>query len=407
MFTAMKKALRVLVPGWNNGRSLPPVPASLEDQIQLAEFPNVRDWGDRPSLILAKSLEDSFRQELAAQAADADAPKTLDVLVLSGGSENGAFGAGILCGWTERGDRPVFKVVTGFSTGALISLFAFLGPAYDDLLKKVFTTISAKDIFTVKNIFSILTSESVADNTPLAEMIAKYTDEKLLAQIATEHLKGRRLFVCTTQLDSQRLVIWDLGAIAASGHSQALALFRKILLASAALPGIFPPVYFKVQAGGQAYEELHVDGATGLEALTYEHAIQPLSASRVADPDNDRPRRLFIIRNGQLRPEWQEVKPKVFSIMPLALAALIKNQSVGDLYRLYHESRRDGFDYNLAIIPEDFQNAKREKFDTAYMKALFSLGYDLASQGRSWSKQPPRLGEDAAGARKRDLILCK
>ena len=177
-----------------------------------------------------------------------------------------------------------------------------------------------------------------------------------MAEIAAEYRKGRRLFVSTTQLDSQRLVIWDLGAIAASGHAQALALFRKVLLASSALPGIFPPVYFKVEAGGQTYEEMHVDGAIGMEALTYEHAIEPLSTSRKRRiPRLEAPRRLFIIRNGQLRPEWQEVKPQTLSIMPVALVTLIKNQSVGDLYRLYHEAGRDGFDYNLAIIPDDFQ----------------------------------------------------
>jgi hypothetical protein len=393
MLTAMKKAFRFLVPGWTNGRTFPPVPAPLEDQVQLPDFPNIRDWGDRPSIILKNSLENSFQQELATQAAtNAGASDTLDVLVLSGGSDNGAFGAGILCGWTKRGDRPVFKVVTGFSTGALISFFAFLGPAYDDTLKEVFTTVSAKDIFKAKNIFSILTSESLADNRPLADMIAKYTNGKMLDEIAAEHVKGRRLFVSTTQLDSQRLVIWDLGAIAASGQAQAPALFRKILLASSALPGIFPPVYFKVQAGGQTYEELHVDGATGLEALTYEHAIQPLSTSLKADSNGKRLPRLFIIRNGQLRPEWQDVKSQVFSIMPVALVTMIKNQSVGDLYRLYHESQREGFDYNLAIIPDDFQVLKREKFDTAYMNKLFSLGYEMASRGYPWAKKPPRLG---------------
>ncbi len=272
MYDAMKELLRFLLPGWTKTRFSPPVPSALEELVQVPEFPNVRDWGDRPSLILKKSLEESFQQELACQD---NIPKTQDVLVLSGGSDNGAFGAGLLCGWTRHGDRPVFKVVTGFSTGALISIFAFLGSAYDAQLKETFTTVSAKDIFKVKNIFSILTSASIADSSPLAELIIRYSDEKLLSEVATQFRQGRRIFVCTTQLTSQRLVVWDLGAIAASGHPQALPLFRKVLLASAALPGIFPPVYFKVTAGEETYEEIHVDGAIGLEALTYEHAIQP------------------------------------------------------------------------------------------------------------------------------------
>ncbi len=290
----------------------------------------------------------------------------------------------------KHGDRPVFKVVTGFSTGALISLFAFLGPAYDEQLKEAFTTVSAKDIFKVKNIFSILTSESIADSSPLAELIARYTDEKLLAEIAAEFRKGRRIFVCTTQLASQRLVVWDLGAIAASEHPQALPLIRKILLASAALPGIFPPVYFKVTAGEQTYEEIHVDGVIGMEALTYEHAIQPWFAGSRGYPQSNWARRLFIIRNGLLRPEWQEVKTQTLAILPLALVSLIKNQVVGDLYRLYHEAGRDGFEYHLAVIPDDFQVQKREKFDSAYMNKLFSLGYAMAGQGYPWARKPPR-----------------
>ena len=281
-------------------------------------------------------------------------------------------------------------MVTGFSTGALISIFAFLGSAYDAQLKETFTTVSAKDIFKVKNIFSILTSASIADSSPLAELIARYSDEKLLSEVATQFRQGRRIFVCTTQLTSQRLVVWDLGAIAASGHPQALPLFRKVLLASAALPGIFPPVYFKVTAGEETYEEIHVDGAIGLEALTYEHAIQPWLAGSRGHPQSKWPRRLFIIRNGLLRPEWQEVKTQTLAILPLALVSLIKNQVVGDLYRLHHEAGRNGFEYHLAVIPDDFQVPKREKFDPSYMNQLFSLGYEMASQGYPWASKPPR-----------------
>ena len=391
MYAAMKQFTRFLLPGWTKARSLPPVPVELEEQVQVPEFPNVRDWGDRASPILKKSLEESFLQELACQDdKPANAQKTQDVLVLSGGSDNGAFGAGLLCGWTRHGNRPTFKLVTGFSTGALISVFAFLGPGYDEQLKEAFTTVSAKNIFKVKNIFSILTSESIADSRPLAELIDKYFTEKLMAEVATEYGRGRRIFICTTQLASQRLVVWDLGKIAAGGHPGALTLLKKILLASSALPGIFPPVYFKIIAGEQTYEEIHVDGAIGLEALTYEHAIQPWVAGVKMNPQGQWARRLFIIRNGLQRPEWQEVKSQTLAIMPLALVTLIKNQIVGDLYRLYHEAGRDGFEYNLAVIPDDFRAEKREKFDTAYMNKLFSLGYEMAGQGFPWAKKPMR-----------------
>lgn len=394
MYAAAKKIFRLLVKGSATIRSHPPVPPSLEGEVEVPGFPGVRGWGDLLGPSLRESVAEALNQESPAppgEPAGEAAVKSLDVLVLSGGGDNGAFGAGLLCGWTEHGRRPAFKLVTGLSTGALMAPLAFLGPAYDGPLKEVYTTISAQNIFKVKNIFSILTSESLADNQPLADLIARYMTEKLLGEVAREHRKGRRLFVGTTQLDSQRLVIWDLGAIAARGHPQALALFRKILLASSALPGIFPPVYFEVEAGGQTYGEMHVDGATAAEALTYEYAVQPLAAALKAEAGAaNLPRRLFVIRNGRLGPERQEVKPHPLAIMPRALATLIKNQSVGDLYRLYHEARRDGFDYHLAIIPEDFKLTKREDFDPAYMNRLFNLGYEMARRGHPWAKKPPR-----------------
>lgn len=397
VYAASKKIFRLLVNGCATVRSHPPVPASLEEQVGVPGFPGVRGWGDGQSQSLRQSLAEALRQELAAQAGNpAGQPglKSEDVLVLSGGSDNGAFGAGLLCGWTEHGNRPTFKLVSGFSTGALIGLFAFLGPTYDGQLKEAYTTISAKNIFKVKSLFSMLTSESITDSRPLADLIAKYVDDMMLGDIAAGHREGRRLFATTTQLDSQRLVVWDLGAIAASGHPQALALFRKVLLASSALAGVFSPVYFEVQAEGQTYGEMHVDGATAGEAITYEYAIQPLTALQEVEIQVlQRPRRLFIIRNGQLRPEWQEVKPQLLSIMPRALATLIKNQSVGDLYRLYYEAQRDGFDYHLAIIPEDFQGPQQERFDPAYMNQLFALGHEMACRGYPWAKKPPRLNE--------------
>jgi predicted patatin/cPLA2 family phospholipase len=395
VYAAAKKIFRLLVRGCATVRSHPPLPASLEGEVQLPGFPGVRGWGDTLSQSLHESVAEAFRQELVAQPgkpAGELALESEDVLVLSGGGDNGAFGAGLLCGWTEHGDRPAFKLVSGISTGALTGLFAFLGPSYDRQLKEAYTTITAKNIFKIKNIFSVLTSESLADSQPLTELIARFVNEKMLEDIAAGHRKGRRLFAGTTQLDSQRRVIWDQGAVAASGHPQALALFRKILQASSALPGIFPPVYFEVQAGGQTYAEMHVDGATAAEAITYEHAVQPLAAIQKMDVRAaTRPHRLFIIRNGRLRPEWQEVKCNPLAIMPRGLATLIRNQTAGDYYRLYYEAQRDGFDYHLASIPEDFQATRREDFDPAYMNELFNLGYEMARQGYPWAKTPPRF----------------
>lgn len=369
-------------------RPYKPPPAALENQVQIPGVPGVRAWGDEFSPSLEKSALESLEQEKAANQGKLE--PVLYVLALSGGGSEGAFGAGILCGWSQTGTRPRFKLVTGISTGALMAPLAFLGPAYDDRLKKFYTTISDQDIYQSFGPVAILLSlanlkalPSLADTRPLVQLVEKTIDDRMLQEIAQEHLKGRRLLIGTTQLDAQRLVIWDMGAIAASGHPKALPLFRKIMVASAAIPGMFPPQYFDVEAGGERFQEMHVDGGTRVQVMLYEAAIS-LFAVR-----SKRPRQLFIIRNEQVHPEWQKVKPQLKHIATRAIDTLLKSQGVGDLFRLYLYAKRDRFDYNLAYIPANFTVRSTSAFDTAYMNRLFQLGYDLACCGFPWSKHPP------------------
>ena len=249
-----------------------PLPAALEDQVQIPGLHGVRAWGDEPSKSFEQSAIESLEQEKAANHGKLE--PVVYVLALSGGGAQGAFGAGVLCGWTQTGTRPRFKLVTGISTGALMAPFAFLGPSYDARLKEAYTTISDKDIFQAHGPVSILLSlanlkelPSLADTSPLAQLVAKLVDAQVLQKIAQEHLQGRRLLMGTTQLDAQRLVIWDMGAIAASGNPQALELFRKIMVASAAIPAMFPPEYFDVEAGGETFQEMHVDGGTRAQVM--------------------------------------------------------------------------------------------------------------------------------------------
>jgi predicted acylesterase/phospholipase RssA len=369
-------------------RPYKPPPAALENQVQIPGLPGVRAWGDEFSLSLEESAIESLEQEKTANHGKLE--EVVFVLALSGGGAEGAFGAGILCGWSQTGTRPRFKLVTGISTGALMAPYAFLGPTYDDRLKKAYTTISAEDIFRAHGPVAILLSlanlkelTSLADSSPLAELVARLIDPQVLQEIAQEHLKGRRLLVGTTQLDAQRLVIWNMGAIAASGHPQALKLFRKIMVASAAIPGMFPPQYFEVEAGGEKFQEMHVDGGTKAQVMLYEAAINLIVVG------GQRPRQLFIIRNEQVYPEWKKVKPQLKYIAARAIDTLLKSQGVGDLFRLYVYAQRDNFDYNLAYIPEAFTTRPTSPFDTAYMNRLFQLGYDLASRGFAWRKYPP------------------
>lgn len=364
------------------------LPANLEDQAQIPGLPDVRDWADAPSKLLLKSAMESIEQEKAANHGKLE--PVVYGLALSGGGGDGAFGAGLLCGWSEAGTRPTFKVVTGISTGALISPFAFLGPAYDHRLKEAYTTISDKDIYTGHNAMAILLSvanvrplPSMASTKPLAKLLEKLIDARMLEDIAAEQLKGRRLLVGTTQLDAQRLVIWDMGAIAASNYPHKLELFRHILLASASIPAAFPPQFFTVTAGGQEFQEMHVDGGVQAEVMLYEAALKPWTIG------GQRDRKLYIIRNQQVYPQWKYVKPQLKYLASRGIDSLTKSQGVGDLFRIYVYAQRDGLDYNLAYIPRDFLVKPKSEFDTAYMNRLFDYAYEKAKAGYPWSKQPP------------------
>ena len=365
------------------------LPAYLEDQAQMPGMPGVRAWGDQYSKSFEQCAVESSEQEKAANNGELE--PVVNVLALSGGGAEGAFGAGILCGWTKAGTRPRFKLVTGISTGALMAPFAFLGSDYDEQLEKAYTTMSNDDIFQPYGPVAILLSlanlrtlPSMADSRPLAQLVARMIDADVLNKVGQEHLKGRRLLIGTTQLDAQRLVIWNMGAIAVSGHPKALDLFRKIMVASASIPAMFPPQDLEVEAAGSRFEEMHVDGGTRAQVMLYESSIRVLAVA-----SSLRPRRLFIIRNEQVHPEWQDVKPQLKHIAIRTIDTLLKTQGVGDLFRLYVFAQRDQFDYNLAYIPPDFTPRPTSSFDTAYMNELFRLGYRLACCGQPWRKYPP------------------
>jgi hypothetical protein len=383
-------SLMILLQGCATLKPRNPLPQDLESQVQVPGAPGVRAWGDEASEAFTEFALTSIKQEEAAFGKDF-AKKPAAFLALSGGGDDGAFGAGVLCGWTAHGDRPPFKLVTGISTGALIAPFAFLGSSYDDTLRHLYTGITSQDIFRMKNLLTVLWRDSIADTAPLAKQLEHYVDEALLAEVAAEHKKGRRLIIGTTQLDAQRLVLWNMGAIAASGDPEAIKLFRKIMLTSASIPGAFPPQYIRVEAGGNFYEEMHVDGGTTAEVVLYENALKPLTEMLGADELlRGRLRSLYIIRNSQIKPEWENVKPRVAYIGGRAINTLIKTQGVGDLYRLYSFAKRDKIDYNLAAIPEDAAPTRpKEPFNRIYMNELFDLGFEMASKGYPWLKHPP------------------
>ena len=336
---------------------------------------------------ISREFSESWDREREYLALDGESLPVTAYLALSGGGDAGAFGAGLLNGWTAAGNRPQFKLVTGISTGALIAPFAFLGPKYDQKLKDFYTTISKKDVLKARNIIRGLTSDAMADSTPLRELLAKHVTREFLDEIAVEYKKGRELWIGTTNLDDMRRYIWNMTRIASSHDPAALDLFISLMLASSAIPGQFPPVLIDVEANGEKYQEMHVDGGASAQVFVYPLGVDLQALSQIHQATRER--NLYIIRNSRIDPEWAQTERRTFSIAARAITSLIQTQGVGDLYRIYLQTRRDGLDFNLAYIPSTFDAPHKEMFDTEYMRALFNLAQDMAAKGYPWEKAPP------------------
>ena len=367
-----------------------PVPTEKIHEVERAGYSDIRAWGGKFSEVFQKDIILSVKQE-----GKNDFPHTADgklqysVLILSGGGENGAFGAGVLYGWTKSGKRPKFKLVTGISTGALIAPFAFLGPEYDEKLKQVYTEISGKDIYEAKNVFAIFSDESVADSTPLKNLVKASVTDEMIKEIGQAHQAGRRLYIGTTYLDADRLVVWNMGKIAVSGRDDAAQLFRDIMVASSSLPGVFPPVYLDAFIGSQRYDEMHVDG--GLKAqMIYYGATMNLAVVRKQVYGRNKPTnsKIYIIRNGKFSPEPKPVSREIGDILGRTISSMTKSSGVGDLYRIYSFAKRDGIDFNFIAMPASYEKKSEEPFDTEDMNRLFNIGYDMSIKGIKWQKAP-------------------
>jgi predicted acylesterase/phospholipase RssA len=321
-------------------------------------------------------------------AATAPMPE-LQLLAVSGGGENGAFGAGLLCGWTEHGDRPTFELVTGVSTGALIAPFAYLGSGYDAPLRAVYTELSPDKVLIKRFITAALLDDALTDNHPLFTTISSYMNEALLAAIAKAYDEGRLLLVGSTDLDAQQPVIWNIGAIAKSAHPRALDTVHRVLLASAAVPGAFPPTMIDVTLNGKPYQEMHVDGGAFAQAFLYPAAVMRQRQERMRRGEQVIPLQAYIIRNARLDPEWAEVERRTLSIAGRAISTMITASGYNDVIRIYNNTQRDGVGYNLAYIGTDFTQKLPEPFDPGFMRALFDYGYQRGRRGYEWAHKPP------------------
>ncbi len=343
----------------------------------------IRIWGDATPEEIARDKDEILavvQRSLAKRKPGADG----NFLALSGGGSNGAFGAGILNGWSQSGTRPEFNMVSGVSTGALIAPFAFLGSEYDDQLREVYTTIGTKDLL-IPAIFAGLTgSPAFSSSKPFQKLVAKYVTMDVLNAVADAYEDGRFLLIGTTNLAVGRPVIWDMGGIASQRDEKALKLFREVMIASASIPVLFPPVLIDVEIDGEVTQEIHVDGGTTDNAIL---APFGLNFEDIA-PFGRTPRRetLYVILNGKSRGAWAELKPNTLGIAEASINTLLREQTRGDLLRLKDFSRSNRMNFRLTQIPQDFDAPQNELFDPVYMRALFDLGETMGREGVEWQK---------------------
>ncbi len=367
-----------------------PVPTAIADQVaSIPKIQGARFWGDE----VPTDIREEYRRKLpnlkhlGGEAKKLNGRLQIEILALSGGGPDGAFGAGLLSGWTARGDRPEFELVTGVSAGAIIAPFAFLGPGYDPQLKEIWTKYEAAQIATAQVLPGLLGGDALADTGPLQGLIAKYIDAEFLRQIATEYRRGRVLTIGTTNLDAKRPVVWNMGEIAINGSPDAVQLFRDVILASASIPGLFPPVNIKVVVDGKLYDEMHVDG--GVTRQIYVAPVNlPFTAFDALYPV--RPdRRLYLVQNGKLTPDYAAVEQKTIPIAASSISTLLLNQNKGDIYRIYRMALDAQVQFNLLAVPSDFRPRPEDTLDAAYQSALFAEGYKTGSNGGPWLSRPP------------------
>jgi Patatin-like phospholipase len=354
----------------------PSKPATLPPRVDFSAAD--QDGAGIPDLPDARVFADSMHAYMQVMPS-AEGPW----LILSEGGQDGAYGAGLLTGWSAAGNRPEFAVVTGVSAGALMAPYAFLGAKYDNVLRDQYTTLNSGDIFELA-----ATGESLIDTWPLKELIAKQVTEKLLAQVAAEHERGRRLFVVTTNLDAGRPVLWNMGAIAAHGGQRALSLFRDILLASSAVPGMFPPVLIEVEANGRKLHEMHVDGGT-----TAPFYVAPEPVLSGASEWRLPAKALYVIINSKLNVDFMMPQRSTVSILGRSIAVALAAATRDQIATVYRAARRDGIGFSLAYVDPGFTQESHGVIDPDYMRALFDVGLERGKNGTAFRNDLPRLSQ--------------
>lgn len=310
----------------------------------------------------------------------------ITALAVSGGGANGAYGAGVLVGWTQAGDRPVFDLVTGVSTGALISPFAFLGPTWDESLTAAYRDEDVSRL--TSGGWGALSRPSLYSDRSLRALVGKYVDPALLRAIAAEHRRGRRLLVATTNLDAQATILWDMGAIATAGQAPgqeatAVALFRNVLVASASIPGVFPPVMMQLDETGEGVAEMHVDGGVSTPFV-----LGPATLTLWTPEGVMRPRDLYVIINGEIEPRRSLTKGATLPILMRSFDTLSKSDLRAHLIAAVAFANRNEARLRYAAIPTAL-GADSLAFDLDSMRRLFEAGRAAGAAGAAFAEISP------------------
>lgn len=303
----------------------------------------------------------------------------LNLLSLSGGGQNGAFGAGFLLGWRESGRRPQFDIVGGVSTGALLATHAFLGtPADDATLEEMYTKVTSADIYTDRSIFSLLSADSLKDTAPLRALIAKYVTAETLRRVAAAYDDNRELFVGTTNIDYGQTWVWNMTMIAKAGQ---LELYRDVLLASASFPIVFPPVEIEghLFVDGAARSNLVIPGMGGLQKPN-----PPLYGAG----------NLYLIDNGRVTEPPQALIRALGPVAATTISVMMEQSMQTALTRSYIGTKSLGYTFNTVGIPDDVNIGKDPlAFDPVQMRAAFDAGHALGAQDNPWQNTPTNSGD--------------
>jgi len=350
------------------------------DEAAMAEIPgmsHVRFYGDTSA-----SVFDAFTSHANGLPAKTG---PINYLALSGGGADGAFGAGLLKGLTETGRRPDFTIVSGVSTGALMAPFVFLGPSYDATLEDLYSSDVAAGLLKNANILNGLFGNALVENDRLGRLVARFVDQRIVDQVGAEHRKGRRLFVATTNLDSQRSVVWDMGAIAISGSPNALSLFRQVLTASASIPALFPPRLISVEAIGRSFKEMHVDGGTIQQVFVApDDVLYGVRKERVFPQLKN----LYVLLNNKVDPSFAVVDNNTLKVGTRSLSTILKNEVHNNVQAAYAYARRHDVAFHLAAIAADVSEEGSNTFDPAYMRSLYAYGVAQGRSANPWATSP-------------------